>query len=121
MGSYPMVSHTSSNGLIVASNYLYRAEMLAYAIPSESYAVGANPLPGLNAYTNAITGAVVPSRNHNMAAEYTFGQDDLPQNGSEFEDKHRDWQHSTFVQRSYKRVHQLFKAITQTIKEESNE
>ena len=113
--------HTSSNGLIVASNYLYRAEMLAYAIPSESYAVGANPLPGLNAYTNAITGAVVPSRNHNMAAEYTFGQDDLPQNGSEFEDKHRDWQHSTFVQRSYKRVHQLFKAITQTIKEESNE
>ena len=113
--------YTSSNGLIVASNYLYRAEMLAYAIPSESYAVGANPLPGLNAYTNAITGAVVPSRNHNMAAEYTFGQDDLPQNGSEFEDKHRDWQHSTFVQRSYKRVHQLFKAITQTIKEESNE
>ncbi len=34
---------------------------------------------------------------------------------------HRDWQHGTFVQRSYKRVHQLFKAITQTIKEESNE
>ena len=38
--------HSSSNGLIVATNYLYRAEMLAYAIPSESFAVGANPLPG---------------------------------------------------------------------------
>ena len=39
--------HSSSNGLIVATNYLYRAEMLAYAIPSESYATGANPLPQL--------------------------------------------------------------------------
>ena len=33
-------------GKILATNYLYRAEMLAYAIPSESYAVGENPLPG---------------------------------------------------------------------------
>lgn len=113
--------HTSSNGLIVASNYLYRAEMLAYAIPSESYAVGANPLPGLNASTNAITGAVAPSRNHNMAVEYTFGQDDLPPNGDKPKDRHRDWQHSTFVQRSYRRTHQLFKVIAQLVKEVSNE
>jgi hypothetical protein len=63
--------HTSSNGLIVASNYLYRSEMLAYAIPAESFAVGANPLPGLNAYTNQVTNEKVPSRNYNMALEAT--------------------------------------------------
>ena len=31
---------------------------------------------------------------------------------------HRDWQHSTFVQRSYKRTHQLFKRIMQAMKGE---
>ena len=102
--------HTSSNGLIVATNYLYHAEMLAYAIPSESFAVGANPLPAL----------VDKELNFNMA-DITDGQEDLPVNGSKPEKKHRDWQHSTFVQRSYKRTHQLFKVITQLIKETDNE
>jgi hypothetical protein len=35
--------------------------------------------------------------------------------------KHRDWQHSTFVQRSYKRVHQLYKEIIKQIKEAQHE
>ena len=102
--------HTSPNGAIVASNYLYRAEMLAYAIPSESYAVGANLLPFL----------VEHNLNHNMA-DFTDGQDDLPENGQEMQDKHRNWQHSTFVQRSYKRTHQLFEQIINFIKEDSHE
>ena len=102
--------HTSSNGLIVATNYLYRAEMLAYAIPAESFTVGANPLPAL----------IDKELNFNMG-DITDGQEDLPENGSKPEKRHRDWQHSTFVQRSYKRTHQLFKVITQLIKETSNE
>ena len=109
--------YTSPNGEIVASNYLYRAEMLAYAIPAESFAVGANPLPGLNAYTNQVTNEKVPSRNYNMAL-YMVGQEDLPENGTKSKDKYKDWQHSTFVQRSYKRTHQLFKRIMQAMKGE---
>ena len=107
--------HSSSNGLIVATNYLYRAEMLAYAIPSESYAVGANPLPGLTEmFTNSIPGKLY--YNHNMATLFTSGQLDLPQNGNEPKYMYRNWQHSTFVQRSYKRVYQLFKVINQHLK-----
>lgn len=114
--------HTSPNGAIVASNYLYRAEMLAYAIPAESFAVGANPLPALNAYTNTTIGSSVPKRNFNMAEEFATGLGDLPENhATDTKKKHRDWQHSTFVQRSYKRVHLLYKVIIQHIKETHNE
>ena len=103
--------HSSSNGAIVANNYLYRAEMLAYAIPAESFAVGANPLSGLNAYTNTVTNESVPSRNFNMAS-FIAGQEDLPENeDDEPENRYRDWQHSTFVQRSYKRTGRLYKEI----------
>ena len=112
--------HSSSNGLIVAANNLYRAEMLAYAIPSESYAVGANPLPGLNAYTNQVTNENIPSRNYNMAS-FIEGQNDLPPNGEDPEDKHRNWQHSTFAQRSYKRTRQLFREIVKILKKGSEE
>ena len=111
--------YTSPDGAVIASNYLYRAEMLAYAIPSESYAVGANPLPCLNAYTNSMTNESVPSRNFNMA-DFTAGQEDLPENGTKAEDKYKDWQHSTFVQRSYKRTCQLFKRIIKTMKGEGD-
>lgn len=107
--------HTSSNGVIVSSNYLYRAEMLAYAIPSESYAVGANPLPErFSMPTNGLQNILY--EDYDMAVLFTSGQYDLPQNGDKVKDKYRDWQHSTFVQRSYKRVHQLFKVINQHIK-----
>ena len=100
--------HTSPNGAIVASNYLYRAEMLAYAIPAESFAVGANPLPQL----------VDKRLNFNMAT-ITDGQEDLPVNGQKAKDKHRDWQHSTFVQRSYKRTRQLFRTLIGILKGEN--
>ena len=108
--------HSSSNGAIVANNYLYRAEMLAYAIPVESFAVGANPLSGLNAYTNTVTNESVPSRNFNMAS-FIAGQEDLPENeDDEPENRYRDWQHSTFVQRSYKRTGRLYKEIIRFMK-----
>jgi hypothetical protein len=112
--------YISPNGLIVSTNYLYRAEMLAYAIPSESYAVGANPLPGRTMKPMNGTSNVLYC-NHDMALVFTSGIGDLPPNGDDFEDKHRDWQHSTFVQRSYKRVNQLFKMIMKHIKETANE
>lgn len=107
--------HSSSNGLIVATNYLYRAEMLAYAIPSESFAVGANPLPWQIdvAYENRGQGIV---GSYDMANLFDYGRGDLPANGTDPEDKHRDWQHSTFVQRSYKRTHQLFRTIIRIMK-----
>ncbi len=108
--------HTSSNGLIVATNYLYRAEMLAYAIPSESYAVGANNLLTMDDISPVNKDDPLFG-NYNMATLFTDGKNDLPPNGDDFEDKYQDWQHSTFVQRSYKRVHQLFKKITQLMKE----
>ena len=110
--------HASSNGAVIATNYLYRAEMLAYAIPAESYAVGANPILGMEEMSSySISGKLY--FNHNMAALFTSGIDDLPTNGEKAKYKHRDWQHSTFVQRSYKRVHQLFKIIDQHIKRSS--
>ena len=90
--------------------------MLAYAIPSESYAGGANPLPGREdvSYDDRDKPRF---GNYNMALLFDAGIDDLPPNGEEMEDRYRDWQHSTFVQRSYKRVHQLYKKITQLMKE----
>lgn len=112
--------YSSTNGVLVATNYLYRAEMLAYAIPLESYAVGANPLPILNAYTNQVTNERIPERNFNMA-NIEDGIFDLPENGSDTEDRHRDWQHSTFVQRSYKRTHKLYLEIINHIKTEGKQ
>ena len=113
--------HSSSNGAIVANNYLYRAEMLAYAIPAESFAVGANPLPGLvPMMTNSPPEDLY--YNHDMAILFTSGRGDLPENhATDTKKMHRNWQHSTFVQRSYKRVYQLFKVIIQHIKESSDE
>ena len=108
--------HSSSNGAVVASNYLYRAEMLAYAVPAESYAVGANPVPGRTIMPTNDTSNILYC-NHDMAVVFTSGIGDLPMNGGEPKYMHRNWQHSTFVQRSYKRVHQLFKVINQHIKE----
>ncbi|MBR5550273.1 MAG: hypothetical protein IKU71_11185, partial [Kiritimatiellae bacterium] len=113
--------YSSSNGLVVASNYLYRAEMLAYAIPAESFAVGANPLPG-GISMPANGSAHVLYDNYDMATVFTSGRDDLPVNhATDTEKMYRDWQHSTFVQRSFKRVHQLYTAIIQHIKETHDE
>ena len=112
--------HSSSNGAIVAENYLYRAEMLAYAMPSESFAVGANPIPGHETMaTNSPASELY--FNYDMGTLFKSGINDLPENGEDPEDRHRDWQHSTFVQRSYKRVHQLYETIVKHVKEAENE
>ena len=106
--------YSSTNGVVVATNYLYRAEMLAYAIPSESYAVGANPLPGLDVIVDI---SASMEGNYNMAELFLSGIDDLPHNGDKPKKMYRNWQHSTFVQRSYKRTCQLYKVITRLMKE----
>ena len=60
--------------------------------------------------------------NHDMAILFTSGRDDLPENhATDTKKMHRNWQHSTFVQRSYKRVHQLYKEIVKHIKEAQHE
>ncbi|MBR5549366.1 MAG: hypothetical protein IKU71_06515, partial [Kiritimatiellae bacterium] len=60
--------------------------------------------------------------NYDMATLFTSGRDDLPiSHPTDTEKKYRDWQHSTFVQRSYKRVHQLYKVIIQHVKEKQHE
>ena len=82
--------YTSPDGAVVASNYLYRAEMLAYAIPTESYAVGANPLPGFTEmFTNSIPDKLY--YNYDMAVLFASGVNDLPQNGNEPKYMHRNW------------------------------
>ena len=111
-----IVNFYSSNGAVVATNYHYRAEMLAYTIPAESYAVGANPLPGRED-VSYMDRDKAKFGSYNMAVLFDIGTDDLPANGTRVKDMHRNWQHSTFVQRSYKRVHQLFKKVTQLTKE----
>ena len=110
--------HSSSNGLIVATNYLYRAEMLAYAIPAESFAVGANSIPFLDDIESLTE---IRDGNYNMATLFTSGRNELPANEGNPKKRHRDWQHSTFVQRSFKRVHQLYKVIIQLVKETQHE
>ena len=71
--------YSSTNGVLVATNYLYRAEMLAYAIPSESYAVGSNPLPGRQTKLKDS-----PSEslyvNYDMGILFANGIEDLPVN-----------------------------------------
>ena len=109
--------HSSSNGAVVANNYSYRAEMLAYAIPSESYAVGAHALVTQDSHCNGQDATAIP-RNHNMATECVDGLEDLSPD-EDSEDRH--WVHSTFVQRSYKRTKKLFRLIVSHMKEVSHE
>lgn len=54
-----------------------------------------------------------------LDAQYAYEKRSFAWDDSE--DKHRDWQHSTFVQRSYKRVHQLYREIVKHIKEAQHE
>jgi len=104
--------YSSSNGVIVASNYLYRAEMLAYAIPSESFAVGANPFPRLD---NVEDLSIVREGNYDMA---TLFHDAANEAGLSEDEK--KWVHSTFVQRSYRRTKDLYRSIMILIKQGGN-
>ena len=101
--------HSSSNGFIVATDYSYRAEMLAYAIPAESYAVGANSIGWLLTADECLDSPELQG-NFDMAVEFGNGREDLPLGTTPESNKQR-WVHSTFAQRSYKRTRQLFKKI----------
>jgi hypothetical protein len=105
--------YSSPNGVIVASNYLYRAEMLAYAIPSESFAVGANPLPGLDDVEDL---SIIREGNYDMATLFHSAANEVGLSGDE-----KKWVHSTFVQRSYRRTKDLYRSIMTLIKQGDNQ
>ncbi len=96
--------YSSENGEIVSSNYLYRAELLAYAIPAESYAVGANP------FNSHVTNATMKTE-FDMAKDFSTADE---RSGLSMEDSR--WRHSTFVQRPYRRTHLLYKKLIEIIK-----
>ena len=93
--------YESLDGALVANDYSYRAMLLTHAIPSESFAVGANPVPAWGSEN------VKGSRNIDMA-KFRNGVEDLP------EDKQK-WVHSYFINRSLKRTGQLYKSMMEQI------
>ncbi len=100
--------YSSENGKIISTNYAYRAELLAFAIPAESYAVGANPLPDYSELRDKENFFEI-YQNYNMAQFFVSGRDEI--------DGDPEWVHSTFVQRPFKRVHELFSIIDKHMKE----
>ena len=109
--------HTSPNGAIVASNYLYRAEMLAYSIPAESFAVGANPGPKWGApaqgcisrHSDYSKGLI---RNVNMARNCGPDTNEDEANG---DDKELPWIHRYFIKNSLFDTTILYEAIVDQI------
>ena len=100
--------YTSTNGTIVSENSAYRAQLLADAIPAESFASGANPV------TAWITG-IIDERNVNMATEYKD-----PNRINRISASH--WIHSFFVGAPYMCIHGLYESIVLKIpKENANE
>lgn len=90
-----------AGGSLVSEDYSYRAMLLTHGIPSESYAVGANPVPiwGLE--------GVKDSRNVDMA-EFKNGAADLSR-------EKQSWVHSYFINRSLKRTRELYESIVEKI------
>lgn len=94
-----------------ATNYAYRAMLLTHAIPSESFAVGGNPVPCWNVQTNEMLGgatSAMEQRNVDVSS-FTKGKDDLPSK------KAKRWGHSYFVNRSLKRTIDLYDDISKRI------
>ena len=96
--------YESVDGALVANDYSYRAMLLTHAIPSESFAVGANPVP---AWGPEDVGIGKLSRNIDMA-KFKNGAEDLPM------DK-RYWVHSYFINRSPKRTRELYESMIEQI------
>lgn len=84
--------YTSPNGRMFSEKPQYKADLLAYAIPAESFAAGANRMSF--------------GDNVDMASEYEEDSVYLPESD-------RTWVHSTFVQRPYRRTRGLYKAIVE--------
>ena len=100
--------YTSTNGVIVTENVAYRAQLLADAIPAESFAAGANPVPAWR------TG-MVDECNINMAIDCKD-----PDKTGEISPSR--WTHSFFIGAPYMCVHGLYDDIVSRIpKERSNE
>ena len=100
--------YTSTNGVIVSGNPAYRAQLLADAIPAESFAVGANPVEvwGEEGKT---------ANNVNMAVRF---KDENNFSKSAVQ----NWVHSLFVGAPYMCVHGFYDNIVSRIpKEVSNE
>jgi hypothetical protein len=98
--------YLSSNGQIVATNAAYRAQLLADAIPAESFAVGANSVPA-------------------------WGDEDKDKcnvNMIRFKDKDRfchsscqNWIHSLFLGAPYVCIHEVYENIVSRIPKESGQ
>ena len=93
--------YESTDGSLVSNGYWYRSMLLTHAIPSESFAAGANPVPAWGPEN------VKVSRNVDMA-EFKEGAKDLLE-------KKRKWVHSYFINRSLKRTQQLYDNIVNRI------
>ena len=96
--------YESLDGALVANDYSYRAMLLTHAIPSESFAVGANPVPAWG--PEDVDTEMLP-RNIDMA-KFKKGARDLPR-------KKQYWVHSYFINRSLKRTGQLYKSMMEQI------
>jgi len=98
--------YSSTNGVIASENPAYRAQLLADAIPAESFAVGANPVEAWK------TGPI-DTRNIDMSLHFKTRMDVSPV---------QDWIHSFFLRVPYMCVHGLYDNIVSRIpKEVSNE
>ncbi len=97
---------SDDNGKTVSTNYAYRAELLAYAIPAESYAVGANPLNKFS-MPDGVDDLKSLFQNYDMATYFRSGRSEMGSNSA--------WVHSTFTQRPFKRVHELYSTINKHI------
>ena len=95
--------YTSTNGVIISDNPAYRAQLLADAIPSESFAAGANPV-------DAWKTGVIDTRNIDMSQIFKSRMEVSPV---------PNWIHSFFLKAPYMCVHGLFRDIVSRIPKEN--
>ena len=97
--------YASTNGIIVSENAAYRTQLLADAIPAESYAVGANPVPSWS--TNGCV-------NVNMAMEFK-DEDQIVKS------LNQKWLHSFFIKVPYMCIHEFYENIVSRIPKETDQ
>ena len=100
--------YESTDGSLVSNGYWYRSMLLTHAIPSESFAAGANPIPAWGLEMIPGMEGLDDVRNVDMA-KFKEGAEDLP-------DDKQEWVHSYFINRSLKRTQQLYDDIVKRIK-----
>ena len=96
--------YTSTNGVMVATNAAYRAQLLADAIPAESFAAGANPVTawGDEGRDNV---------NVNMAVRFKDRE-------RFFKSPIQNWVHSLFVRVPYMCTHEFYENVISRIPKE---